>query len=103
MLHAFSYKAGGELLSADDLGSDFAYAYDGLGRVTQVDNDGTPGVPREVLDMTCDANGNRAGLSATIGMTSDFFIGALRQFQNKHGGPSFKHLPSMKSSRKLPG
>jgi YD repeat-containing protein len=59
VLHAFSYNAGGELLSADDPDSDFArYAYDGLGRVTQVDNDGTPGVPRVVLDMTYDANGN---------------------------------------------
>jgi RHS repeat-associated protein len=69
---SFSYNAGGELLSAEDPDSSYAYSYDGLGRVTQVDNDGTPGVPRVVLDMTYDANGNRTGLSATIGATADF-------------------------------
>jgi RHS repeat-associated protein len=67
-----AYNADGEIISAGDNFSHYAYTYDGQGDVASVDNAGTPGVPDVVLASQYDAAGNRASLSATIGGTADF-------------------------------
>ena len=45
-----------------DPDSVLAYAYDGLDRLTRVDNNGTPGVPRVALASKYDLVGNRVAL-----------------------------------------
>ena len=69
---SYAYDANGQLTSASDPDSSYAITYDHLGRVTQVDNNGTSGVPRVVLDSVYDAAGNRASLAATVAGTADF-------------------------------
>src|SRR5690606_3010886 len=60
----FTYDAAGQLTAASDPDSSYAYEYDNLGRVTTVDNNGTPGVTRVVLTAGYDATGNRTTLAA---------------------------------------
>ena len=67
---SYVYDDAGQLTSVAD--PDSAYAYDALGRVTEVDNDGTPDAPHVVLAMTYDAASRRTGLSATIDAMADF-------------------------------
>jgi YD repeat-containing protein len=69
---SYSYDAASQLTSAADPDSSYAYAYDDLGRVTSVDNNGTPGVSRVVLASVYDAMNNRTQLAATIAGTADF-------------------------------
>ncbi len=69
---AFTYDLLGRMLSGSDASSSYAFTLDALGRVTEVDNQGTPGLPRVVLDQQFDAVGNRTALSAEVNSTADF-------------------------------
>ncbi|HVA47490.1 MAG TPA: Ig-like domain-containing protein, partial [Pirellulales bacterium] len=69
---AYSYDLAGELTSAGDLNSAYAFAYNGDGQVTSVDNAGTPNVPHVILASGYDLMGDRTSLSATIAGTADF-------------------------------
>ncbi len=69
---SYSYDAANEVASSADPDSSYAYAYDNLGRVTSIDNTGTPGVPDVVLASQYDAMNNRTQLAATIAGTADF-------------------------------
>jgi len=69
---SYSYDAANQVTSAADPDSSYAYQYDNLGRVTSVDNAGTPSVPDVVLASQYDSMSNRTQLSATIAGTADF-------------------------------
>jgi YD repeat-containing protein len=66
------YDAALQLTSASDPVSEFAYAYDNLGRVLTVDNDGTPNVLNVILTSAYDAASRRTSLAATVDDTDDF-------------------------------
>src|SRR5205085_10845027 len=46
---AYAYNADNEITSASDPDSSYAYVHDNLGRVTSLDNAGTPNIPHVVL------------------------------------------------------
>src|SRR5487761_1695027 len=69
---AYTYDGAGELTSASDPNSAYAFGYNSDGAVLSVDNSGTPNVPHVVLTSTVDAMGDRTSLSATIAGTADF-------------------------------
>jgi RHS repeat-associated protein len=69
---AYGYDLAGELTAASDSNSAYAFAYNGDGLVTSVDNNGTPNVPHVVLTNTYDPVGDRLTQSATIAGTADF-------------------------------
>ncbi|MCY2990852.1 MAG: hypothetical protein NTY19_23695, partial [Planctomycetota bacterium] len=54
----YAYDAVGNLLSASDPDSVYAYGYDALDRPISVDNGGTPGAPQMVLSYAYDRMGN---------------------------------------------
>ena len=68
----YTYDAANQLLTAGDSYSDYTYSYDMLGRVTSVDNSGTPDVPDVVLTSTYDDLGRRTQLAATVNGAVDF-------------------------------
>jgi RHS repeat-associated protein len=68
---ASTYGADGAIASAADSDSSYTYSYDTIGRVTAVDNIGTPNVPRLVLSYTYDALGNRLATSDNLGVRVD--------------------------------
>jgi RHS repeat-associated protein len=59
----YGYDAVGNLVSASDPDSSYAFTYDTLDRVTSTDNAGTPNVPHVVLSYAHDAVGNLLSLS----------------------------------------
>ena len=65
---AYTYDKVGDLLTADDAYSHYQFRYDALGRQTQADNSGTPGVSHVVLDSTYDAAGNRTAVQDDTGV-----------------------------------
>jgi RHS repeat-associated protein len=67
-----SYDAASQLTGIADTYSNYTYTYDGIGRVTEVDNTGTPGVPVVILTSAYDAM-YRISLAADLGGTLDFF------------------------------
>src|SRR6185437_1038125 len=69
---SYAYNADGQITSAGDPDSAYAYGYDGEGRTASLDNNGTPNVPHVVLSSQYDANSNRTSLAATIAGTADF-------------------------------
>jgi YD repeat-containing protein len=69
---SYTYDAAGQLTAASDPDSSYAVTYDNLGRVTEVDNNNTTGVPRVILDTAYNAAGDRATLAATVAGTDDF-------------------------------
>jgi RHS repeat-associated protein len=69
---SYAYNLDNALTSASDPNSAYAFAYNGDGEVTSVDNAGTPNMPDVVLSSTYDAVGDRTGLSATIAGAADF-------------------------------
>lgn len=69
---SYAYDAASQLTSASDPDAALAYTYDGLGRMTSVDNNGTPNVPHVVLNSTYDAASRRTNLSAVVASTADF-------------------------------
>jgi YD repeat-containing protein len=63
---ATSYDAVGNITASGDVNSQYAYRYDAVDRVTTVDNQGTPLVPRVLLNYGYDAAGNRISTTDTI-------------------------------------
>ncbi len=57
----------GRLTSASDPDASYAYGYDAAGRLTSVDNAGTPGVPHVVLSYGYDTVNNRTSLTDSLG------------------------------------
>ncbi len=68
----FDWDAAGQLVAASDPDSAYAFAYDDAGRLIAVSNEGTPGVPTVLLEMTYDRLHRRTSLAATIDNTADF-------------------------------
>ncbi|MBM4092985.1 MAG: RHS repeat protein, partial [Planctomycetes bacterium] len=68
----FDYDLLGRMVEGSDSFANYAFAVDPLGRVTEIDNLGSSGMPRVVLEQQFDAVGNRTGLSAAINGTADF-------------------------------
>ncbi len=62
----FAYNAANELTQADDPDSKYVYLYHSRGWVAEVDNNGTPGVPRVALGSGYDLNGNRTSLTDNL-------------------------------------
>ena len=62
----FKYDAASQLTSASDPDSSYSYTYDGVGRVTSVDNAGTSGVPNVVFDYTYDPVDNQTQVNDSI-------------------------------------
>ncbi|HQU43047.1 MAG TPA: RHS repeat-associated core domain-containing protein, partial [Pirellulales bacterium] len=69
---AYGYDLAGELTSASDPNSAYAFAFNGDGQVTSVDSAGTPNIPHVVLSATYDLAGDLTSQSATIAGTADF-------------------------------
>jgi len=69
---AYAYNADNAVTSADDPDSSYAFTRDNLGRVTSLDNSGTPNMPDVVLSSQYDAMGDRTQLTATVAGTADF-------------------------------
>jgi RHS repeat-associated protein len=63
----WTYDAAGQLTVASDASSAYAYGYDNAGRLTSVDNNGTPSVPRVVLSYGYDVFNNRTSLTDGLG------------------------------------
>ncbi len=61
-----TYDAVSQLLHASDPDSSYTYTYDLAGRVTSVDNAGTPGIPHVVLNYSYDPKGNVLSVTDTI-------------------------------------
>jgi RHS repeat-associated protein len=62
----YTYDGAGELTSATDPDSSYAYTYDLRGRRTSEDNKGTPGVPNVVFSYTFDGAGDLLTATDTI-------------------------------------
>ena len=62
----FDYDAASQLKEVSDQDSTYKYTYDESGRLTSVDNAGTPGVPNVVLDYTYDDVNNLLSVTETI-------------------------------------
>ena len=66
-----AYDRAGRETSIKDAFSAYALTYDNADRLTGVDNNGTPGMPRVILTYGYDADGNRTGLDDNFnGLTS---------------------------------
>ena len=65
---SYTYDAVGNQLTASDPDSRLTYTYDVLNRVTSVDNQGTPAVPRVVLTYQYDAEGNQTLVRDSFGV-----------------------------------
>jgi len=61
-----TYDAVSQLLHTSDPDSSYTYTYDLAGRVTSVDNAGTPGIPHVVLNYSYDPAGNVLSVTDTI-------------------------------------
>jgi RHS repeat-associated protein len=62
------YDAVGNMVSAGDPFSQYAFTFDALNRETRSDNAGTPRLPHVVLQFAYDAVGNRTGVSDNLGV-----------------------------------
>ena len=68
----WAYNPDSQVTSASDDDSAYTLSYDGMGRLRQTDNLGTPNVPNVVLDYDYDPLGRRTSADATIDGTTDF-------------------------------
>ena len=68
----FTYDAYGNTAIASDDHSDYAYQYDLYGGITEIDNNGTPDVPRVILTAEYNRQVEQTSLSANIAGTNDF-------------------------------
>ena len=62
----YNYDKASQLISVNDSDSAYAYVYDLNGRLIEVDNAGTPGVPNVVFDYDYDPVGNLLSVTDTI-------------------------------------
>lgn len=62
-----TYDNAGNRLSASDADSSYAFSYDNLNRVEEVDNQGTTGMPRIILGYQYDNNGNLISTEDNLG------------------------------------
>ncbi|GIW95293.1 MAG: hypothetical protein KatS3mg110_3334 [Pirellulaceae bacterium] len=69
---SYWWDIGTRLVAASDPDSSYTLAYDDLDRLVSIDNQGTPNIPRVVLNSSYDASGNRTRLAAVIDGTDDF-------------------------------
>ena len=69
---SYGYDAAGNLTSASDNNSAYAYTYNADNSVTQVDNSGTPTGPHVVLNIGYDNMQRETSLSATVASSLDF-------------------------------
>jgi RHS repeat-associated protein len=69
---SYAYNADNAVTSASDPDSSYAYSFDNLGRVTSLDNSGTPNIPHVVLANQYDLMNDRTQLTATVAGTADF-------------------------------
>jgi RHS repeat-associated protein len=67
-----TYDVASQLVGIGDGAADYAYQYDGLGRVTQWTTDLASLTDNVVLNQTFDAASRRTSLFATLGATADF-------------------------------
>jgi RHS repeat-associated protein len=58
--------------NAENYDSAYAYTYDAGNRLTEIDNDGTPDLPRVILSNGYDNLGRRTSLAAEVDATDDF-------------------------------
>jgi RHS repeat-associated protein len=63
----YHYDGAGQVTWVQDPSSQYFYSYDNAGRLKQVDNNGTTGVPRVLLTYNYDGYGNRTSLSDGLG------------------------------------
>jgi RHS repeat-associated protein len=83
----FSYDAAGNLTGAQDPDARYTLDYDIAGRLTRVDNAGTPGMPAVVLDYTYDAAGQRLSVSDGRGcQVTSSYSGLNRLARQTWGG-----------------
>ena len=68
----YAYDAAGNVTSASDNNSAYAYTYNSDNVVTQIDNSGTPTGPHVVLNIGYDNMQRETSLSATVAGTLDF-------------------------------
>jgi YD repeat-containing protein len=68
----WTYDNAGRLIEISDPDSTYAFTYDVAGRVTSVDNDGTPNVPRVVLQFTYDWADNRTWVGDNLGAEIEY-------------------------------
>ena len=66
------YDSASQLTDINDSDSSYTFSYDALGRLSSVDNTGTPDAPNVVLTYGYDAGSRRTSASATIDGTADF-------------------------------
>jgi RHS repeat-associated protein len=84
----FTHDAVGNLLTAEDFISQYAFTYDELDRQLASDNLGTPGLPHVVLTNAYDAVGNRLSVQDNAGVTvsSTYDIRNLLESRTWSGG-----------------
>ena len=71
----FAYDPDGRVATAGDIHSSYAYLYGWNGGMIEVDNNGTPGVPRVVLSAEYNRLVERTSLAAQVNNTDDFLNG----------------------------
>jgi RHS repeat-associated protein len=69
---AYGYDNANELISANDPDSAYAYTYDTSGLLSSVDNQGTPGIPRMILNFGYEPLGHRTSLTDNLGGTVNY-------------------------------
>lgn len=67
-----TYDADGRVATAGDNQSSYAYQYDLNGAMTELDNNGTPDMPRVVLTSAYNQLAERTSLAAEFATTNDF-------------------------------
>ena len=78
-----SYDAVGHLLSATNPDSSYSYSYDGVDRVSSIDNTGTVGVPAVKFNYSYDAVGNLLTVNDSINGTSAGITGYTYDLLNR--------------------
>ena len=67
-----TYDGVGELRAVSDVAATYTLDYDALGRMTRIDNAGSPGLQAVALAYTYDADGNITQVGATVGGLADW-------------------------------
>ncbi len=71
----YTYNAAGQLTSESDPNSSYAYTYDSDGRLTSVDNNGTPSVPHVVLSYAYDQADNLTSVTDSLSSSGTISYG----------------------------